>query len=114
MDTIIAGTRGGLALDRLVGPRTDNVLCDGCMETISRGQLRYCCLECYGWVPPQTTTRTTRQVELQRTRVLGVGNVTLRSHQSQNCEGYDLCSSCARNTNAHADSGHHFALWVTR
>ena len=114
MDTIIAGTRGGLALDRLVGPPANNIMCDGCMGTISRGQLRYSCLECHGWVPPQTTTRTTRLVELQQTRVVGVGNVTLSSQQTENRMGYDLCSSCARNSSAHADNGHHFALWVTR
>lgn len=103
-----------LALDRLICPITGSVTCDVCFRTINVGEPKYACLECYGWVPPESTTRNVRHVELQQRRVLQIRGVTVETSQTQDMMGYDLCISCARTTNAHMETGHHFALWVTR
>lgn len=103
------GTRS-LALVRPLGPPINHIT----FRTIDIKELRYAWPLCHGWIALGSTTRNVRRVELQCTRMLQIKGPTMETSLTQGMMGYDLRISCARTSNADMETGHHFALWVTR
>ncbi len=89
-----------------------NSFCDGCYHTFQAGEMGFRCLECSGFVCPESNERTVRQISLTTNVRLQSGATQLNMSQSTPFTGYDLCLDCAKKPFVHAH--HRFTLTICR
>ncbi|CAF1475591.1 unnamed protein product [Adineta steineri] len=88
---------------------SNETICDGCFRIFENGEIGFRCMECSGYMLPESTTRNVRLTDVTAT-VLGRvnNNGLLAISNTTPYYGYDLCLICAKNRTLHRH--HQFTL----